>query len=417
MQKYLNFIRQTVRVIVIGVTIGFMVALFQFLMVQLTHFLMDVFVNHVLWKMIAFFIALPIIIFYSYLFTSKNPNIRSGGIPQLENNLKHHRERLNWFKDLPMMIFSSLCSFCAYGTLGGEGPSVVIGGNSALMINSLFHEKDYESVWIGAGAAFGCAFQSPISGLIYCLETLLPRFSIKAILKSIIIIFISFLVIYTIFPHKVLTLEIDKVLPFELWYVGLIVVIMNFIFGTLFLKGIKLVKEYLKKHPNSFYNKYKVFIFYGVTIILAFFLGKYMGSGSSFLGILPLESVWYILLLLCFFRLILTIHSSTASISGGIVIPQLAIGGVVGMFIMIIVHNLFNVSLDYTGEIILLSMLSFYVIVMESPFTGIALTFAFVSFDNALKVLPLVIIVMLLSRLVSYINGEPSLYHLVEKDL
>lgn len=417
MQRYFGFIKNAVRIISIGVTTGFVVALFQFAMVNLTHFLTDVFVNHVLWKMIAFFIALPIIIFYSYLFTTNNPNIRGGGIPQLEYNLKNYPDRLNWLKDLPMMFFSSLCSFCAYGALGGEGPSVVLGGNSALMINHFFKVDDNESAWISSAAGFGCAFQSPIAGLIYCFEELLPKFSFKGVIKSIVIVLVSFLVISVIFPHKALSISVAAYLPLKMWYIGLIIVVFNFIFGTLFVFGIKKIKDYLKNHPSSFYNKYKVFIFYGITIILAFIFGKYMGAGSSFLGIISYEHIWYIVLAISLFRLILTVHGSTSSVSGGIVIPQLAIGGSVGMLISLICHELFNVPLIYSQEIILLSMLSFYVVVMETPLTGIALLFAFVKFQTALKLLPLTIIIMFLSRLISYLNRYGDLYDILKKYL
>ncbi len=416
-EKFLNFIKQSVRIITIGIVIGFSVALFQFLMVQLTHFLMDVFVYHVLWKIIAFLIAMPIIIFYSYLLTNNNPNIRGGGIPQLENNLKHHQERLQWMKDFPMMFISSLCSFCAYGALGGEGPSVVLGGNSALMINSLFHEKDDESVWIGLGAGFGCAFQSPIAGLAYYIECLIPKFNFKGIVKATIIILLSYFVIHLIFPHMSVELNITSFLGFDLWYFIPLIVITNFIFGTLFIYLIIFIKNYLKNHPTSFYNKYKVIIFYVVTIILAFFLGKYMGAGSSFLGILPSEQVWYILLSLIFFRLILTVHGSTSSVSGGVVIPQLAIGGVIGMFIMMVSHELFHVSLFYAQEVILLSMCSFYVVVMKSPLTGLSLLFAFLPLEVAIKLLPFGVIIMILSYFISYLNKEKALYPILERYL
>ncbi len=417
MKKYSFLLKQVIRILTIGATIGLVVALFQFCMVQLTHFLQDVFVYHVLWKTIAFFIALPILIFYSYLFTSNNANIRGGGIPQLENNLKHHPERLQWIKDLPMMFFSSLCSFCAYGTLGAEGPSVVLGGNSALMINAFFHEEDNESVWIGAGAAFGCAFQSPIAGFVYCVEELLEKITLKGILKTIGIVFMSYLVIHFLFPHATVSFEIATFLTIDLWYFVPIIVVMNFIFGTLFVKGIVIIKDYLKNHPNSFYNKYKVILFYVITIALAFFLGKYMGSGSSFLGILPNETLWYVLLGLSFFRLILTIHGSTSSVSGGIVIPQLAIGGAVGMFIIMVLHELFHISLEYAPEVILLSMLSFYVVVMETPFTGIALIFAFVPLETAIRILPFGIVIMFLSRFISFLNRYGDLYDILKKYL
>ena len=366
MKKYSFLLKQVIRILTIGATIGLVVALFQFCMVQLTHFLQDVFVYHVLWKTIAFFIALPILIFYSYLFTSNNANIR---------------------------------------------------GNSALMINAFFHEEDNESVWIGAGAAFGCAFQSPIAGFVYCVEELLEKITLKGILKTIGIVFMSYLVIHFLFPHATVSFEIATFLTIDLWYFVPIIVVMNFIFGTLFVKGIVIIKDYLKNHPNSFYNKYKVILFYVITIALAFFLGKYMGSGSSFLGILPNETLWYVLLGLSFFRLILTIHGSTSSVSGGIVIPQLAIGGAVGMFIIMVLHELFHISLEYAPEVILLSMLSFYVVVMETPFTGIALIFAFVPLETAIRILPFGIVIMFLSRFISFLNRYGDLYDILKKYL
>ncbi len=410
------------RLVIIGLAVGLVVSLFQICAFYLFEFLKDVYIDHNKGKMIVFFCILPFVLIGIFYLTSKNNNIHGGGIPQLEVNVAKRQDKLNWKKDLPMMFISAIMSFYTFATLGAEGPSVTLGGNCALMVNDAFKEQDDDSILISAGAAFGCAFHSPIVGLAHIFEEMMHKINAINIFKAIVIMGVSYLIIHFAFPHQIAFFAIDHYLSirdfqFTLPIIGLIIV-FNFVSANLFLEILIKIKDYINNNPKSLFTKYRTVIAFIVFIPLAFFIGKYMSSGSIIINN-QLVKPFYFIIGIILLRIILTAFASTSKLSGGIVIPQFAIGALIGMLIIelfkMAVPN-FNISL-YANEIILLSMISFYVVVMETPLTGIALIFSFVSFNHARNILLVGVIVMVLSHFISKLNKHGNLYDILKRYL
>lgn len=421
-ENILKVLIMFLRLVIIGLAVGLVVSLFQLCAYYLIEFLKDVYIVHDKGKMLIFFCVLPFIFGGILFLTTKNSNIHGGGVPQLEFNIENKKEKLNWKKDLPMMFLSSLMSFCTFAPLGAEGPSVTLGGNCALMVNDIFKKEDDETVLISAGAAFGCAFHSPIVGLAHIFEEMLHKINVLNVFKALVIMGVSFLIIHFVFPNQIAFYTIDNYLSlkdyqFTLPIIGLII-LFNFVSANLFLEIIIKIKDFISNHQNSIFVKYRVVIALILFVSLAFFLGQYLSSGSIIINE-QLIKPYYFIIGIILLRIILTAFSSTSNLSGGIVIPQFAIGALIGMLIIqlfkIAIPN-FNVGL-YANEIILLSMISFYVIVMETPITGIALIFAFVSFNHARNILLVGVIVMVLSYLISKLNKHGNLYGILKRYL
>lgn len=410
------------RLVIIGILIGTLLSVFQYLANWLFLILKDVFIEHNKTETIVFLCLIPFIIFASCFLTNKNENIRGGGVPRLLNNIRNQR-KLNWRKDLPMMFLSSLLTFATYACLGAEGPSVTLGGNISLMVNEWFNEKDDDTVLIAAGAAFGCALQSPISGIIYIFEEMCKKINFINIIKALIIMVISYTVIHFIFPHQLVYFSLENYLELSDYYFAipmlLLILIFNYSASNLFYKGIIILREFYKKHPNIFLTKYSNVIYLIITIILAFIYGKYMASGGFVFNNIDFTlSVSFIL-----FLIILRIFSSalglTSKVSGGIVIPLLAIGALIGILCVNLLEEtipMIDISL-YADEIVLLSMLSFYVIIMGTPLTGISLIFAFASFSSALHILLPTVILLFASKYITKLNKHGTLYEIIDSYL
>lgn len=424
-ESILKFLLFLLRIILIGVVVGMLVSLFQLSAYYLIEFSKCVFIKHEKIKTIIFFCILPFIILLSVFLTNYNKNIQGGGIPQLEYNLEQRKDKLNWKKDLLMMFVSSLLTFISFATLGSEGPSVVIGGNSALMVNDIFHEKDDESVFIASGAAFGCALNSPLSGFVYAFEDLLHKKNIMTFFKMMIIIFVATIISKIIFSHNVVFFTIETYFQIEDYFIYVpcisLIVVFNFVFANIFLEILMKLKGFYKKHENNLFVKYRALLFYFITIPLAFFLGKYMSSGSMIINNVDYSFTWYVLIVLIIFRIISSVFASTSKISGGIVIPQFAIGFLIGVLIVELYKGvLIDVDITlYENEIIMLSMIAFYVVNMETPLTGISLIFAFVDLNknNFLPLMLFSVIVMYASNYMSKYNKYGKLYDVLKEYL
>ena len=402
-----------------AVLIGFSVAIFQYGLTSLTSFLYDVFINKVIWKMVVFFILLPLIIFYVYHFTKNNPNISGSGIPALEFNLANRKDKLNWKKDIPMVFYSalmSLFSFCALGL--AVGTSVLMGGNIALLSQDVFEENnddDFVSICMGAG--FGCIFLHPLVGIFYSFEETLKKFSFKLLFKTIFIVIVSYFTTKLVFNKPLISFKVEHFFGIDKWYILLIILILSFIVGSIFAFLVDKINMYINLHPNCFYKKYRVIIFFIISVPLAFILGKYLGSGGSLINTISQESIWYIVILILVFRLIMTLFGLSSSLTGGVVTPLLSLGAVLGMAISLFLNQYFSLDLKYSSEIIVLTMLSTYVIVMETPFVGIGILFAILDINTAFRLLIPTVLLLFASRFISRFNGYKDLHDILKKFL
>ncbi len=428
-ENILKYLLIFLRLLLISVCIGVFISFFQFCVYHLLNFLKDVFINHDKTKMIIFFCIIPITCFLSIFLNNINKNINSSAIQKIEYCVEEKNSQgLNWKKDLPSIFISSLFSFMSFACLGAEGPSLAIASNSALMVNDLFDVKDDETVLIAAGAGFGCALISPLAGIMYYFETILHKFTLKGIFKAIFITFIAFFISQLIFSHPIAYFQINDFLEItnlsKAYYtfpiIG-IIVILNFSLSNIYLVILLKIKDFYKKYQNNLLVKYRGIIFYMITIPLAFFYGNYMSTGSMLISDCKniVSIAWNLILLLMLFRLFSTIFASTSAISGGVVIPQLTIGALIGCLIVNLLKSAVpNIHIElYENEIILLSMISFYVCLMDAPLTGIALIFAFTRFEIALQLLLPATIVMFLCYFLIRFKKQKNLNELLKKYL
>ena len=143
----------------------------------------------------------------------------------------------------------------------------------------------------------------------------------------------------------------------------------------------------------------------------------YLGSGVGYIKFIFNENTWYILIILFIMRYVLTTLGVASNATGGVIIPTFAIGATFGMLLTVLCNKLFGLSMDYAGEIVLMSILTFYVSTLEMPFTGVALLFAFVDFKIALYLLIPTMIMMILGRLISKLNKYEDIYDVLKKYL
>lgn len=110
------------------------------------------------------------------------------GIPPLIESILHGRSRLD-LHNVYSQIISSAFTVGMGGSLGLESPAVSSGASAGSNIGRLFGLNYRETTLLlacGGAAGISGAFDSPIAGMVFALEVLLPAFTIPAIIPLLL---------------------------------------------------------------------------------------------------------------------------------------------------------------------------------------------------------------------------------------
>ncbi|MCO5273365.1 MAG: chloride channel protein [Flavobacteriales bacterium] len=131
-------------------------------------------------------IGLFLTVAYLKLFIRRKPFRQ--GIPPLINSILHRRSRLD-LHNVYSQIISSAFTVGMGGSAGLESPAVASGAAAGSNVGRLFGLNHRETTLLlacGGAAGISGAFDSPVAGLVFALEVLLPAFTIPAIIPLLL---------------------------------------------------------------------------------------------------------------------------------------------------------------------------------------------------------------------------------------
>lgn len=378
-KKYFIYILES---ILIGLLVGLLVGLYQLGMravINLSNYMFhQIDLKHIILNVLV--VILLSILNYLIIYNFKGVN--GSGIPLIEKVLSRKLKVNNYqYNDLGLTIVNSYVSSYSLLTLGSEGPSVSLGGKVGRIINKLFNDNDnLDNIALSSGAAFGSAFLSPLSGFFYSLEEGLHyRINFSLIIRGLIISFISFFVTFFINNNHLISFDNVSSLTFlnNLELIILIFILVStIIFAYLFKKLTLLIRKFFLKYQNNFLIKYRSFLYFIIFLVLGYFIYDYLGNGKNILNIISnptLDNSLILLISLFLFRLIALAILGNGKVSGGIVLPSMVIGGLIGAINFNIVSRFINLNQSDLTFVILLTMILFFVLINNSPLTGITL--------------------------------------------
>lgn len=404
------FGRELLKLLLLGITVGLVISLYQFLAHEVIVASDFLFKNS---STICFGVVATLTTLY-YLFlvwlNKTIPGYTGSGIPAFEGY------QAGWYKFNPltmllMIFFNSLSAFFGGLTLGGEGPSISISGSLALLINKIFKQEDKELVATGTGAGFSTAFLAPVAGIIYLLEENKNLLSIRFLLKGLVVILLSFGVGRLVYNHNLLPIAWETKFDWQYFYILLIVVILGIGVSKLFIIAILFCKDFSKK------NNWFSFILpvLGIVSIIAMRYFPYItGSGSYILDNAMLDLGLGILIVTLVGRIIATSLANSALISGGLTLPMLAIGILVGRVIGLFFAKFDPEIINQIGIFEIAGMIVVFAVMCNAPITALFLGLRVSSF--AVGVLPFGLVVLLVYLFLKLVK-QKSIYHLLEKRL
>lgn len=272
------------------------------------------------------------------LLHNKIPEVKGGGIPRSEGVLRGVLS-FRWLKTLVGTLFLSAISFVCGLPVGSEGPAVLMGTSLGRMCGSLSKNQTTWNRYVmtgGASAGFAVATGAPFSGILFALEEIHKRFTPMLVLMvSVSVISASSVnqLLCSAFGISANLFEFEELSKFELKDVGylLLLGVLVAIAVGVFDSSITLFTNFTRKFQKYLNGYIKITAVFVITGILGLVFSDALYSGHDVIHEVVTENKTVLFLAaLLVVRLIMMLFITDSGATGGIFIPTLAIGALVG---------------------------------------------------------------------------------------
>ena len=271
---------------------------------------------------------------------SHSRSCRGGGIPTSVAAIRGIVS-FKWVAGLTLLPISALLTFLCGLPLGTEGPCVQMGtaiGDGVVKCLGKEEHKGWRRYVMtgGASAGFSIATASPITAILFSMEELHKHFSPMLLTVASLSVISA-----QITAQALATLGVGSVKLFHLpdmtalaprmlfapLLIGVVCGFASILFTRFYHVIDKAMHTVLKKIPVKI-----VFpALFACVSVIGFFLAEALGSGHSLVDTLfETKMAWYLLLLVFLLRAVGMMASNTAGTTGGVFLPTLAFGAILG---------------------------------------------------------------------------------------
>jgi H+/Cl- antiporter ClcA len=298
------------------------------------------------------------------------------GIPQVEGILIG-KLSMNWYKVLLKKFITGVMAIGAGLSLGREGPSVQIGAAVGQGVGRLFRGTDLEEKFLmtgGASAGLAAAFNAPLAGCIFALEEMHKSFSPKILVSAFSASIISdFIAKQFVGMSPVFNFKYIKVIPLESYGYVVVLGIILALCGVLFNRAL-LKSQDIYNSKKWLTAKNKPIIAFLIAGVVGLVLPQVLGGGHDLVAMLANSNVTLqMMVIILVAKFLFTMSSYGSGTPGGIFLPLLVIGALIGGIYGDIIHIAFGFNSSYINNLIILGMAGYFSSVVKSPITGIVL--------------------------------------------
>ena len=362
----------------VGIFSGIIVGTYTLILKKMSIF-REFFTTNLEFYKIAIGIAIFIIMGLAIQFMlTKYPLISGSGIPQV-SGLLTKKVKFRWFGELITKFVGGILAIGAGMSMGREGPSVHLGSLVGSGVKELTKRSEVEEKYLvtcGASAGISSTFNAPLAGVIFSLEELHKFFSPLLLICTLVASGTSNYVSRMILGSQT-SFQYNFVLPEGIpYYIFAIITVVFCVIITVTGKAFSYFLLLTQKHyRNLKLNKYiKISIFMIMAYIVAVFFRDITGGGHELIEEMFGKNVMLktiiIILLLKFFY---TMFCYATGAPGGIFLPMLVVGALIGKVYGEILNNYFSVPNEIIVHFMLLGMAAYFTAVVRAPITGITL--------------------------------------------
>lgn len=402
--------------IIIGILAGSIVSVFRWSIQHLLVFMRYLYTNslHHLDLLLACLAINLIISLVAGIFLKQQPDIKGSGIPQVEGQLLGEID-YNWWSILWRKFVGGILAIGSGLYLGREGPSIQLGSTLGQGVARLFKQVGFDrQVLISSGAAAGlsAAFNAPIASTLFVLEEIYHNFSTNIWIVSLTSAITSDMVAAYVFGLKPVLYMRSTPLPLKyfVWVLALGVILGGL--GRLYQFIIlRIGKWYAHTHLPWYFNGI-------IPLILVIPMGmaypRLLGGGSDI--ILHLNAAGYSTLLLVLFfvlRFVFSMISYGSGLPGGIFLPILCLGGLIGAIVGNVLVGLHLLDPLYFSTFIIMGMAGYFAAISKAPFTAILLITEMVGTLSHL--LGLAVASLVAYAVIDFLDGKPVYYSMLRQ--
>ncbi len=324
-----------------GIITGFFITFYELLIIFMTYLIFmgdPIKTIPTLPTWYLYFVPTLAIFFVNYL-ASKDNHIREYGVNEIAESVSESRMILK-VKTLFLKVIASALSLSSGFSVGTEGPSASIGAMIAYQIHKLFKlPQMLVKIMISVGASAGVAgiFVSPLTGIAFAFENIAYQFIKQYISYLILASVISFAITANYlgaitFSHQVGRIMNNEYIIANLFFIPFITA---FIYFYLFLK--KNVLHILDISILKNFHKYRNYIFAllggGVVGTILLIDPQAAFSGKEIVIMLMNDEnhiSLFVIFSIIFLRIIGTTVAIYANAVGGVFLPLMSIGALIG---------------------------------------------------------------------------------------
>ena len=387
--------------IMVGAISGIICVAFRYTVALVTSFRPQLF-NHSnsIITHIAVFCTIYTALLIARVLVEKFPKTGGSGLPQTQALMFGRRVYNKPFLYLIVKFIGGVFSLCSGPSLGREGTSVQMGSLTGYITGNILNTKEGQKrhlIAAGAGAGVSAAFTAPLSSSILIMDSLqkvtISTTIICTLLAGTVAGIISKLItpfnIYQTIPVATPDVSIATLLPIYLT-MALFFAFLGKLFSKILLKGKEFYakwKEYLEKHGKRTAITKEVLLLAVITWLMGLFFTDMIGGDQTFLvkesiinsfltkEILNSKLITIIANILILFGVTIviwsfTILSHSSGFPGGIFLPMMTVGGLLGKLFYDIIRyaaGSYLLETDLSGFFILLGMSAFFISVMRTP--------------------------------------------------
>jgi CIC family chloride channel protein len=334
-------IKLIVAAVLTGLISGFFITFYELLITFLTYF----FFMGDPYKTIPtlptwYLYALPTIaIFIVNYLISTDKHIREYGVSEIADSIAQNEMKLK-IKTLFLKVIASALSLSTGFAVGTEGPSAGIGAMIAYHFHRLFRLPQMlikMMISVGASSGIAAIFVSPITGMAFAIENIAYQFIKQYVTYLILASVIAFAVSINYLEPIVFQHSTGRQLDLDYIVANLLFIpfITAFVYFYLFLK--QRLLHFVDLEVFKKFTKYRnyIFAFIGGSVVGPVLLIEPPAAFSGKAVVINLMNVenhipFYFILGIIVLRIIGTTVSIYANAVGGIFLPLMSIGALIG---------------------------------------------------------------------------------------
>lgn len=410
------------RAISVGLITGLIVSIFRWIIdhtMQFLYFIYPKMVVQPLWLVPYVILMIIISLVLGKITKPYLSEVIGSGVPQVEA-VYLGENKMPWWPILWRKFVGGLLAICPGLMLGREGPCIemgaMIGQGLAEKTFKLDSEQSTELLECGVAAGLSAAFSAPMAGAMFLVEEISFSFRPKKVVAVLAAsLSADFMTILFFGNRPCLYLPVRGYFPIYAYWtlplIGILLGLLAYVYQYVLL-SLKPWFSKIKKIPAAYHSIIPFLLIIPIGLWNAQLLGgshvlitDLFNHKADMQLLLGPWSLVLIPIILFGVRFVFSMLSYGSSVPGGIFMPILVLGALLGMICANAMIKTHIIPSMYFVHVLVISMAAYFGAIEKAPFTAIMLLTEMVG--TVQQILPLIIVTFVSYYVLDLLGGKP----------